>query len=120
MRRKLIGCKCRAHIAEKMVMDSHMEDSEEGYKMNEKGAQTIHRKQISQGEIDKEINEIREEFDVLVMLLEENQRQGWVLKRKPVKWPKLHRRLQQEQVKWLIENLKEAKAKMEVSICRPK
>ena len=50
--------------------------AEEGHKMSEKVAQTIHRKQMSQAEIDKEIVEIREEFDALVMLLEENQRQG--------------------------------------------
>lgn len=70
-----------------------MGDSEEGYKMNEKGAQIIHRKQMSQVEIDKEITEIRGELDVLVMLLEENQRLGWVLKKKSVKWPQLQRRL---------------------------
>ena len=53
-------------------MESHMEGSEEGYKMKEKGAQTICRKQMSQAKLDKEIVEIREEFDELVMLLEEN------------------------------------------------
>jgi len=42
---------------------------------------------MSQVEIDKEITEIRGELDVLVMLLEENQRLGWVLKKKSVKWP---------------------------------
>jgi len=63
--------------------------------MKEKGAQTIHRKRMSQAKLDKEITKIREELDALVMLLEENQRKGWVLKKKPVKWPKLQRRLQQ-------------------------
>jgi len=33
-----------AHTEEKMAMERHMGDSEEGYKMNEKGAQIIHRK----------------------------------------------------------------------------
>lgn len=82
--------------AEKIDIESHMECLKEGYKMEEKSAQTIQRKQMNQAKFDKEMAEIREELDVLVMLLEENQRQGWVLKRKPMKWRKLQRRLQQE------------------------
>lgn len=73
---------------------------------------------MSQAELDKEIAEIREEFNVLVMLLEENQRQGQFLKKKPVKWPKLQRRLQKREVKGLMENFREAEEKMEDSICR--
>ena len=54
------------------------------------------------------------------MLLEENQRIGWVLNKKPVKWHKLQRRLHQRQVKWLMEKLREAELEMEVSICEEK
>jgi len=53
-------------------------------------------KRMSQEEIDKEIVEMKEQLNVLRMILEENQRLGWVLKKKPVKWSKLQRRLQQK------------------------
>jgi len=46
---------------------------------------------MSQAEIDKEMAEIRGQLDVLVMLLEYNQRQGWVLKRKPLRWHKMYK-----------------------------
>jgi len=59
-----------------MAMEIHMEGLKEGYKMKEKGAKTICRKQMSQAKLDKEMAEIREEIDVLTMLLEENQRLG--------------------------------------------
>ena len=42
-----------AHTEEKMAMEIHMEGSEEGYKMKEKGAQKILRKWMSQVELDK-------------------------------------------------------------------
>jgi len=35
-------------------MEIHMEGSVEGYRMKAKGAQTIHRKRMSQEEVDKE------------------------------------------------------------------
>lgn len=71
----------------------------------------------SKEELDKEITELKEQLDVLMMLLEENQRQVWVLRKKIVKWPKLQRRLQQRKVKWLVEKLREVELEMEFSIC---
>jgi len=62
---------------------------------------------------------MKEQLNVLRMILEENQILGWVLKKKPVKWSKLQRRVQQRQVKWLMEELREAELEMEVSICEP-
>ena len=50
-------------------------------------------KRMSQEEIDKEIAEMKEQLNVLRMILEENQRLGWVLKKKPVKWSKLQKML---------------------------
>ena len=49
------------------------------------------------------------------MLLEENQRQGCVLRKKPVKWPKLQIRMQQRQVKWLMENLNDGEVKAAIN-----
>lgn len=72
---------------------------------------------MSQEEIDKEIVEVKEQLNVLRMILKENQRLGWALKKKPVKWSKLQRRLQQRQVNWLVEKLREPELEMEVSIC---
>ena len=75
----------KAHIEVNMAMGSHREGSEEGYKMKERGAKIIHKNQMSQEELDKELDEISKELDELKMLLEENQRQGWVLRKKTVK-----------------------------------
>jgi len=44
---------------------------------------------MSQEEIDKEIAEMKLELNVLMMILEESERQGLVLKKKLVKWSKL-------------------------------
>ena len=52
-------------------------------------------------------------------MLEESQRQGWVLRKKPVEWHEMQRRLQQNQVKWLMEKLKEVELEMEEFICEP-
>ena len=62
---------------------------------------------MSQEEIDKDIAEMKEQLNVLMMTLEESQILGWVLKKKPVKWHKLQRRLQQRQVKSLVEEFRE-------------
>lgn len=73
---------------------------------------------MSQEELDKEIVEMKEQLNVLTMLLEESQRQGHALRKKAVRWSKLHRRLQQKQVKWQAKELTEAKLEMEESICK--
>ena len=52
-------------------------------------------------------------------MLEESKRLGWVLRKKPVKWHKIQRRLQQRQVKWWKGKLKEVELEMEESICEP-
>ena len=52
------------------------------------------------------------------MILEENQRQGWALRKKVVKWSKLQRRLKQRQVKSLLEEHRETELEMEESICK--
>ena len=46
-------------------------------------------KRMSQEEIDKEIAKLEEKLDALRRILEESQRLGWVLRKKPVKWHKL-------------------------------
>ena len=42
-------------------------------------------------EYDKELVEIREQFNKLKMMIEENQRIGWLIKKK-VKWQRHNRR----------------------------
>lgn len=73
-------------------MESHSEGSEESYRVKAKGAKEICKRQMSQEELDKEILELKELLSKLMKLLEEDQRQGWVLK-KTVKWLKLQQRL---------------------------
>lgn len=108
----------------KMATDSHSRGSEEDpnrRKMKKEDAKA-NGKRMSQEKIDKEIAELKEQLDALRRILEESQRLGWVLRKKPVKWHKLQRRLQQRQVRWLREKPKEAELemKMEVSICEAK
>ena len=109
-------------IEKKMNTDSHNRDNR-GYEEDhsrrkvKKEDAKVNGKRISQQECDKEIAELKEQLNTLRMLLEENQRQGWVLRKKAVKWSKLQRRLQQKQVKWLLEELREVELEMEVSIC---
>ena len=104
-------------MEEKMTTDSHRRGSEESHSRRKvKEDAKANGKRMSQEELDKEIVEMKEQLNVL---LEENKRLGWVLKKKLVKWYKLQRRLQQKQVKWLMEKLREAKLEMEVSICEP-
>lgn len=92
-------------IDKKMATDSHSGGSEEDHnkrKMKKENAKA-NGKRMSQKEFDREIAELKEQLDVLMRILEENQRQGWVLNKKPVKWHKLQRRLQQRKVRWLME-----------------
>ena len=104
-----------------MATDCHSRGSEEDHnrrKMKKENANT-NGKRMSQEEIEKEIAELKEQLNVLMRILEEGQRQSWVLKKKPVKWHKLQRMLQQRKVRWLMEKLREAELEMEVSICEP-
>lgn len=102
----------------KMTTDSHSRGSERIHsrRYEKKNAKADGRR-LSQEEIDKELAEIRKELDELTMQLEENQRQGWVLMKKPMEWHEIQRRLQQKKVKWLREKLKEVELEMEESIC---
>jgi len=106
----------------KMTTDTHSRNnkgSKENHsrrKMKKEDAK-VNGKRMSKEELDNEIAEIKEQLNVLRMILEEIQRQGWVLRKKVVKWSELQKRLQQKQVKSLVEELREAKLEMEVSIC---
>ena len=111
-------------IEKNMSIDSHNIDnrgSEEDHNRRKvkKANAKVNGKRMSQEEIDKEIAEMKEQLNVLRMILEENQRLGWVLKKQQVKWYKLNRKIQQRQVKWLREKLREDELEMEVSICEP-
>ena len=70
-----------------MTSDSHSGGSEGNHnrrKVKKENAKA-NGKRMSQAEFDKELAAIREEFDVLTMLLEESQRLGWVLRKNPMK-----------------------------------
>lgn len=102
-----------------MTTNSHSRGFEEDHSRGKvkKENSKVNGKRMSQEEIDKEIAEMKEKINVWRMILEESQRLGWVLKKNPVKWHKLQRRLQQRQVKRLVEEISEAELEMEVSIC---
>ena len=106
-------------MEKKMTIDGHSGGSKEDHikrKVKKENAK-VNGKRMSQEEIDKEIVELKEKLNILRMILEESQRLGWLLKKKLVNWPKLQRRLQQRQVKSLVEELREVELEMEVSIC---
>jgi len=105
-------------MEKKVTTDRHSKGSEEG-KIKKEVAKG-NGKRMSQEELDKEIAEIKGQLNVSRMILEENQRQSWALRKKVVKWSKLHSRLQQKQVKWQVEELRGAELEMEESICGPK
>jgi len=78
-----------------MATDSHSRGSEEDHnrrKMKKEDAKE-NGKRMSQEEIDKEIAELKEQLDALRRILEESQRLGWVLRKKPMKWHEIQRRL---------------------------
>ena len=86
----------KIEMEEKMTTDSHSRGSEEDHnrrKVKKEDAKE-NGKRMSQEELDKEIVEMKEQLNALRRILEESQRLGWVLKKKPVKWHKLQRRLQ--------------------------
>ena len=87
---QLIVSKEIMKIEKEMTTNSHNKGnrgSEEDHsrrKMKKEDAK-VNGKRMSQGELDKEIVELKEQFNVLRMILEENQRQGWVLRKNAVK-----------------------------------
>lgn len=92
-----------------MTTDSHSRGSEEDHirrKVKKEDAQK-NGKKMNQEEFDKEIVEMKEQLDALMMILEENHRLGWVLKKNPIRWHKLKRRIQWRQLMWLMGKLKE-------------
>ena len=86
-------------------------------------------------EYNKELAKIREQFNKLKMMIEENQRYGWIMKKK-VKWQRLQQKREQQMNMQLVEELRkleqvmsvqlgceelrEAELKMEISICEAK
>ena len=101
-----------------MTTDSHSKGLERihnrGYKKRDAKANG---KRTSQEEIDKEAVELKEQLNELRRMLEESQRLGWVLRKKPVEWHEMQRRIQQKKVMWLKGKLKEVELELEESIC---
>ena len=102
-----------------MTTDSHSGGSKEDHNRRKvrKENTKVNGKRMSQEELEKEIVEIKEQIDALRRIQEESQRLGWVLKKKPIKWHTLQKRLQQRQVKWLMGKIRDTELEMEVSIC---
>jgi len=71
----------------KTATDSHNRGSEEDHSRRKikKVDAKANGKRMSQEGIDKEITELKQQLDALRRVLEESQRLGWVLRKKPVK-----------------------------------
>ena len=103
-----------------MTTDSHSRGLERSHSRRKMRKEDVKEdgKRLSQEEIDKEIAKLKEKLGALRRILEESQRLGWVLRKKPVKWHEIRRRLQQKKVKWMMKKLKEVELeKEEYSIC---
>jgi hypothetical protein len=78
---------------EKMTIKSHGEDSNRSNNKRKVNAKENGREtKMSQEEFDKEMVELKKELSILIMLLEEyeeDQRYGWTLKKKNVRWRSL-------------------------------
>ena len=77
-------------MEEKMTIDSHRRycrGSERGHNRREKEDARTNgmKKKLTNAEYWREVAEIREQFNKLVMMIEESQRVGWLMKKK-VKW----------------------------------
>ena len=121
-----------------MTTDSHRRDSRGSERDQNRGKGKEDAKEngiwnkLTDEEYDKELAEIREQFNKLKMMIEENQRYGWTRKNK-VKWQRLQQKREQQVNMQLAENMRkleqrmnmqlecaeliEAELKMEVSIC---
>ena len=88
-------------MKEKMATDSHSRDcrgSERGHnrmKMKKEDAKTDGiQRHLRKQEYEKQVVEIREQFNKLEMMIEESQRVGWLMKKK-VKWHRLQMKREQ-------------------------
>ena len=96
-----------------MTTDSHRRDgrgSERDHirrKEKEDAKTNGLRQQLADAEYDKELAEIKEQFNKLKLMIEESQRVGWLMKKK-VKWQPLHLRLRQKEISLLKEELRAA------------
>ena len=81
----------KIEMEKKMTTDSHRKysrGSERDHnrrKEKEDAKANGIRRQLTDEEYDKELAEIREQFNKLKMMIKENQRYGWLMKKK-VKW----------------------------------
>ena len=98
------ACGCRGLVQlvseelmeEKMATDSHNIDCrgfEGGHnkRVKEDAKENGMRKKFTDAEYEKEVVELREQFNKLKMMIEESQRVGWLMKKR-VKWPRLQQR----------------------------
>ena len=113
-----------AHREErKMTTDSHAKGSSASQNRVKENASTIGRKRMSDEEFDREIVEMKIHLSVLMELLHENeedQRYGWILRKRRVKWPMLQVKLKHRLSAWLRKELRETEYELRGCICEPK
>ena len=91
----------KIEMEKKMTTDSHRRDSKGSErdhnrrKEKEYAKENGIRKQLNNEEYDKELAKIREKFNKLKMMIEENQRLGWLMKKK-LKWQRLQQKREQQ------------------------
>ena len=104
-----------------MIVDSHRRGPRKSRIKLKKDAKDIGiKRKMSQEEFDKEIVQIKEKRSELIDLLQEGedyQRQGWILRKKKVKWPILQEKMDQRLLAWWNKVLKETEYAKKVPIC---
>jgi len=72
-----------------MTIDSHVKGSKRSHTKKKEIVKTIGREEMNQEEFDREFVESKKRLDTIMKLLqegEEDQRYGWVLRKRKVKW----------------------------------
>ena len=105
----------------KMTTESHRRDNKgsqrdhnEG-KGKEDGKTNGIRKQLTDAEYEKELAEIRNQFNKLKLMIEETQRIGW-FKKMRVKWKRLQQKREQQTNMQLAKNMRKLEHRMNVQL----
>jgi hypothetical protein len=103
-----------------MTTDGHLKGSERSHNHVDINAKEVGIRKMSDDKFEKEMVELRVHLNVLMEFLqkyEEDQRYGWTMKKKKVRWHSLQMKLRKRMYARLKEELREAEYEEEVYIC---
>ena len=111
-------------MEKKVTTDSHSRGSERSHNRRKKGSKENDRgKGMSQEVFDREIAELKEIVDAIIVMLEKSmkdQSYGWTMRRKKIKWKLLQKKINRRMYIRLREELRTTELGMEDDYYRPK